>query len=101
MGIAALGMAHQTPLDSLFGSGGTNPLAGLAGLNTGANGGNDLMQLAALLGGSRQQSVMFKPTQLLQVRQALAQQQATVVAAQKQRYRNESRLKPRNEPGNL
>ena len=36
-----------------------------------------------LLGGSQQQSVtfMFQPVQLLQVRQTLAQQQATVVAA--------------------
>ena len=47
-----------------------------------ANGGNDLLQLAALLGGSQQQSVSFQPAQLLQVRQALAQQQATQVAAQ-------------------
>ena len=31
---------------------------------------------------SQQQSVSFQPTQLLQVRQALAQQQATQVAAQ-------------------
>ena len=44
--------------------------------------GNDLLQLAALLGGSQQQSVSVHPSQLLQVRQALAQQQATQVAAQ-------------------
>ena len=72
-------------MDLLFGFVGTNPLAGIAGLNTGlhtANGGNDLLQLAALLGGSQQQSVSFQPAQLLQVRQALAQQQATQVAAQ-------------------
>ena len=40
------------------------------------------LDAAALLGGSQQQSAMFQPAQLLQVRQALAQQQATVVAAQ-------------------
>ena len=60
-------------------------MAGLGGLNTGlqsANSGNNLLQLAALLGGSQQQSVSFQPAQLLQVRQALAQQQATQVAAQ-------------------
>ena len=41
------------------------------------------MQLAAHLGGSQQQSVMTlcQPAQLLQVRQALAQQQATAIAA--------------------
>ena len=57
----------------------------MGGLDTGlqsANSGNDLLQLAALLGGSQQQSVTFQPAQLLQVRQALAQQQATQVAAQ-------------------
>ena len=59
-------------------------MAGVAGLNTGlstANGGNDLdlLQLIALLGGSQQQSVSFQPAQLLQVRQALAQQQAKQV----------------------
>ena len=77
-------MAHQNSLDSLFGSVGTIHLAGIAGLNTGlqlAIGGNDHMQLAALLGGSQPQSVMFQPAQLLQVRQALAQQQAMVVDA--------------------
>ena len=47
-----------------------------------ANSGNDLLQLAALLGGSQQQNVTFQPAQLLQVRQALQQQQATQVAAQ-------------------
>ena len=65
-------------------------MAGLGGLNTGlqsADSGNDLLQLAALLGGSQhwQQSASFQPAhddQLLQVRQALAQQQATQVAAQ-------------------
>ena len=60
-------------------------MAGLGGLNTGlqsANSGNDLLQLAAILGGSQQQSVTCQPAQLLQVRQALAQQQATQVAAQ-------------------
>ena len=84
-GLAGLGMPNQTPLDLLFGSGGTKPLAGIAGLNTGlqsANGGINLMQLAALLGGSQQQSVLFQRAQLIQVRHALAQQQAAVVAAQ-------------------
>ena len=60
-------------------------MAGIAGLNTGlqtANGGNDLLQLATLLGGSQQQSDSFQPAQPLQVRQALAQQQATQAAAQ-------------------
>ena len=64
---------------------GTTTMAGLGGLGTGlqsANSGNDLLQLAALLGGSQQQNVTFQPAQLLQVRQALAQQQATQVAAQ-------------------
>ena len=78
-------MAHQNPLESLLGSVGTNKSAGLGGLNIGlqsANGGNDLLQRAALLGGSQQQSVSFQPVQLLQVRQALVQQQATQVAAQ-------------------
>ena len=85
LGLTGLGMAQPSPLDSLFGSVRTNTLAGLGGLNTGlqsANGGNDLLQLAALLGGSQHQSVSFQPAQLLQVRQALAQQQATQVAAQ-------------------
>ena len=53
-GFARLGMVQQTPLDSLFGSVGTNTMAGLGGLNTGlqsANSGNDLLQLPALLGG--------------------------------------------------
>ena len=44
--------------------------------------GNDLLRLAALIGGSQQQPASFQPAQLLQVRQALAQQQATQVAAQ-------------------
>ena len=69
-GMAGLGMVQQNPLDSLFGSMGTNTLAGLGGLHAGlqsANGGNDLLQLAALLGGSQQQSVSFQPAQLLQV----------------------------------
>ena len=60
-------------------------MAGIPGPNTGlqsANSGHDLMQLAALLGGSQQQSVMFQPAWLLQVRHALAQQQATVAAIQ-------------------
>ena len=30
-----MGMTQQTPLDSIFGSGGTNPLAGIAGLKSG------------------------------------------------------------------
>ena len=58
-GLAGLGMAQQNPLDSLFGSVGTNvnPLAGITGLNTSlqsANDGNVLFQLAALLGGQHQ-----------------------------------------------
>ena len=83
-GLAGLGVTQHNPLDSLFGSVGTNAMAGLGGLNTGlqsANSGNDLLQLAALLGGLQQQSVSFQPAQLLQVRQALAQQHATQVAA--------------------
>ena len=72
-GLAGLGMAQQNPLDSLFGSAGTNPLAGIAGLIR--LGGNNVMQLAAFLGGP-QQSDMFQHAQLLQVRQALVQQQA-------------------------
>ena len=41
-----------------------------------------IFSLLHLLGGSQQQSVSFQPAQLLQVRQALAQQHATQVAAQ-------------------
>ena len=84
-GPAGPGMAHETPLGSLFGFGGTNPLAGIAGLNTRlqlANGGHDLMQPAVLLGSLQHQPVLFQPAQFLQMRHALAQQQATVVAAQ-------------------
>ena len=65
---------------------GTNAMTGLGGLGgaslQSANSGNDLLQLAALLGGSQQQNVTFQPAQLLQVRQAPAQQQATQVSAQ-------------------
>lgn len=82
-GMAGLGMVQQNPLDSLFGSIGTNTVAGLGGFGgagiQSANSGNDLLQLAALLGGSQQQNDTF---QLLQVRQALQQQHATQVAAQ-------------------
>ena len=85
-GMAGLGMVQQNPLDSLFGSIGTNTVAGLGGFGgagvQSANSGNDPLQLAALLGGSQQQNVTFQPAQLLQVRQALQQQQATQVAAQ-------------------
>ena len=84
-GMAGLGMAQPNPLDSLFGTMGTNTMAGLGGLGTSlqsANSGNDLLQLAALLGGAQQQNVTFQPAQLLQVRQALQQQQATQLAAQ-------------------
>ena len=84
-GLVGLGVAQQTPLNSRSGSVGTDPLAGITDLNTGlqsVSGGNNLLQLAALLGGSRQQYVSFQPAQLLQVRQALAQQQDTQVAAQ-------------------
>ena len=84
--MAGLGMVQQNPLDLLFGSIGTNAVAGLGGFGgaglQSANSGNDLLQLAALLGGSQQQNVTFQPAQLLQVRQALQQQQATQVAAQ-------------------
>ena len=76
-GLTGLGMTHQNPLDSLFGSVRTNIMAGLGGLNTGlqsANSGNDLLQLAILLRGLQQQSVLFQPARLLQVQQALAQQ---------------------------
>ena len=69
-GLAGLGMAQQSSLDSLLGSAGTDPLAGVTGLHIGlqsANGANDFFQLAALLGG-QQQSVSFQPAQLLQVR---------------------------------
>ena len=82
-GLAGQRMTGQTPLDLPFGSGPTNPLAGIAGLNTGlrsAHGGNNPMQLDALRGSSQHQSVMLQPGQLLQVRQARAQQQATAVA---------------------
>ena len=85
-GMAGLGMVQQNPLDSLFGSIGTNTVAGLGGFGgagiQSANSGNGPLQLAALLGGSQQQNVTFQPAQLLQVRQALQQQQATQVAAQ-------------------
>ena len=58
-------------------------MCGLGGASLqSANSGNGLLQLAALLGGSQQQNVTFQRAQLLQVRQALAQQQATQVAAQ-------------------
>ena len=64
-GIAGLRVTqcHQHPLHSRFGSAGSNPLAGIAGFNTGLqrasggqwwSGGNDLLHLAALLGGSQQ-----------------------------------------------
>ena len=84
--VVATRMVQQNPLDSLFGSMGTNAMTGLGGLGgaslQSANSGNDLLQLAALLRGSQQQIVTFQPVQLLQVRQALAQQQATQLAAQ-------------------
>ena len=74
-GMAGLGMVQQTLLDSLFGSMGTDAMAGLGGLGASlksADSEDDLNQLAALLGGSQQQSAAFKPAQLLQVRQAPA-----------------------------
>ena len=50
-------MVQQNPLDSPFGSVWTNAMTGLSGLGgaslQSANSGNDLLQLAALLGGSR------------------------------------------------
>ena len=70
-GMAGLGMVQQNSLDSLFGSMGTNSnamtgLGGLGGVSLqSANSGNDLFQLAALLGGSQQQNVTFQPAQLL------------------------------------
>ena len=90
LGLAGLGMTQQNPLDSLFGSAGTNPLDGIAGLNTAFNrllvgtiSCSSLLSLGVCkLQQSLSRSVMFQPAQLLQVRQALAQQQATVVAAQ-------------------
>ena len=92
-GTAGLGIVQPNPLDLLFGSIGTNTVAGLGGFGgaggagvQSANSGNDLLQLAALLGGSHQQNVTFQPAQLLQVRQALQQQHATQVAAQQQKY---------------
>ena len=82
-GMAGLGMVQQNPLGSLFGSIVTNAMAGLSGLGAASlqseNSGNDLLPLAALLGGSQQQNVTFQPAQLLQIR--LQQQQATQVAA--------------------
>ena len=52
-GMAGLGMVQQTPLDSLFGSMGTDAMTGLGGLGgaslQSANSGNDLVQL---LGGT-------------------------------------------------
>ena len=84
--MVGLGMTQPNPLDSLFGSIGTDTVAGLGGFSgagsQSANSGNDLLQLAALLGGSQQQNVTFQPAQLLQVRQALQQQQATQVEQQ-------------------
>ena len=68
-GMAGLGIVQQNPLDSPFGSIGTNAAAGLGGFGgaslQSANSGNDLLQLAALLGGSQQQNVTFQPAQLL------------------------------------
>ena len=60
-------------------------MAGLCGLGgaslQSANSGDDLLQLVALLEGAQQQNVTFQPAQLLQVRQARAQQHATQVTA--------------------
>ena len=56
LGLTGLGMAQPNSLDSLFGSAGTNPLAGVTGLHTGlqsANGANDLFQLACQGSGLR------------------------------------------------
>ena len=75
-GLAGLRMVQQNPLDLLFRSIGTSAMAGLGGLSgaslQSSNSGNDLIQLAALLGGSQQQNVTFQPAQLLQVQHALA-----------------------------
>ena len=76
------GLTQPNSLDALFGSTGLNLLAGVLGLNASlptTNSGTDILQLTALLGGSQQQSVSFQPAQLLQVRQALAQEQAAQV----------------------
>ena len=81
-GLGGLGMVQQNPLESLLRRQDWVHVAWqVTGLQS-ANSGNDLLHLAALLGGSQQQHVTFQPAQLLQVRQALAQQQATQVAAQ-------------------
>ena len=62
-GMAGLGMVQQNPLDSLFGSVGTNTMAGLRGLNGAslqpAGSGNDFVQHAALPRGSQQHTVTF------------------------------------------
>ena len=81
---------QPSSLDPLLvlGSSSVIPLAGGTGLNTGlstANRGTDIMQLAALLGGSQQQPVTFQPDQLPQVRQiptqTLPQQHSAQAAA--------------------
>ena len=81
-GFTGPGVAQPNSLGSMFGSAGTNPLAGVTGLHTGlhsANGAIDLLQLAAILGG-QEQSVTFQPAQLLQAQQPPVQQQAAQVA---------------------
>ena len=60
-----------------------------------------LLQLAALLGGSQQQSVSFRPAQLLQVRQAIAEQQATQVAAQQAEIQKRIEAKATERVGEL
>ena len=64
-----LGLTPLRSLDSLFRLTGLNPLAGVSGLTTGlstADSGTQshILQLAALLGGSQQQSVSFQPAPL-------------------------------------
>ena len=96
--MAGLGIVQQKPLDSLFRSMGTNAMTGLGGLGgaslQSANSGNDRLQLAALLGGSQQQNVTFQPAQLLQVRQALAQQHATQVVAHQEGIHKRIKAEP-------
>ena len=82
--IGLQGLAQPSSLNSVLGSTGLNPLAGGTGANAAlstANSKTGILQLATFLGGSQQQSVTFQPAQLLQVRQALAQQHDAQVTA--------------------
>ena len=82
-GMAGLGMMQQNPLDSLFGAMGTNAITGLGGLNDAS-----LQSTNSASSNSRPYSgahssrmLLFNLLRFLQVRQALAQQHATQVAA--------------------